>query len=267
LTPNDSRFFRNLYESKSEYVQRRDPGSFDAQQVLLEARLFKVPNLVAVLPPDFKYESVVEIGCATGELLAEFPPPWNSGNVKIRKTGFDISPSNIEAARSRFPDIEFRTDDFRQSHVTADIAILSDVLEHVPDDVSFLGAAGHIARITLVNLPLEDNWLNYNRNYGPQDISGHLRRYSLVEALQLLAASGLEVQGWRRVWIHETECESQRRALRHRMQGAEYSGQLASRCLKAAVYSAARIARPLGRRLFASNFFASATLSARDLGR
>jgi SAM-dependent methyltransferase len=267
LTINDSSFFRNFYESKSEYVQRRDPGSFDAQQVLLEARLFKAPNLVAVLPPEFRYESVVEIGCATGELLAEFPPSRNSGNVSIRKTGFDISPSNIEAARSRFPDIEFRTEDFRLSEITADIAILSDVLEHVPDDVSFLRAASRIARIMLVNLPLEDNWLNYNRNYGPNDISGHLRRYSLPAALQLLGASGLEVKVWRQVWIHESECETQRRSLRRRMQGAEYSGRLASRCLKAAVYSVARIARPLGRRLFASNLFASATSRASDLAK
>lgn len=47
------------------------------------------------------------------------------------------------------------------------MVIVSDVIEHVPDDAGFLRSAAGLGQIVLVNLPLEDNWLNDRRNYGP----------------------------------------------------------------------------------------------------
>ena len=87
---------------------------------------------------------MMEIGCATGELLAAFPG-------KVTKRGFDISPLNVAAARARYPDIDFVAGDFAQSDARADVVILSDILEHVPDDVGFLRAASAHAPVALIN--------------------------------------------------------------------------------------------------------------------
>jgi SAM-dependent methyltransferase len=252
---HDEEFFRTLYEDKDEYVSRRDPNSPDARRILLETMEFKIPNLRSVIPADFHYDSIIEIGCATGELIGEFPrDPTRELRSRI---GFDISPSNVAAARKRYPDVEFRDDDFRQWPVRADLVILSDVLEHVPEDVTFLSAAARLGRLTLVNLPLESNWLNLTRNYGPADVSGHLRRYSLRDGMQLFARAGLMPLIWRREWIHMTPCEAKRRALRLEVEGAEYGGGPFARSAKAALMLGARFIEPFGKRLLASNLFAS----------
>ena len=251
---NEDAFYSDLYDGKAEYVARRAGESLEARLIQVEVEHFKVPNLVAVLPQGFKYSCVVEVGCATGELLAAFPAP-----ADCRRVGFDISQENVKCARERHPGADFRFGDFRNFEGRADIVILSDVLEHVPDDQAMLEHAGRLGRLVLINLPLEDNWLNAARNYGPSDVSGHLRRYSLDQGFSLIRAAGLTLLDWRRLWVHETECDLRRRRLRKEILGSEFSGGPLASGARRLVWSGARTIRPLGRRLFASNLFASAT--------
>jgi hypothetical protein len=136
--------------------------------------------------------------------------------------------------------------------------VMSDVLEHVPDDAGFLRDAARLGELLLVNLPLEDNWLNRNRRYGPDDVSGHLRKYSLADGLALVERAGLEVVSHAQVWVHETTTEAARRALRRERLGAAFAGAWPARALRQAVFGAATTVRPLGRRLFASNLFVAA---------
>jgi len=247
--------FRSLYEENEEYVRRRDPASFEARRTEIEVRKFKAPNLAALIPGDFHATSVVEVGCGTGELLAELVQHRIPGT---RGIGFDLSPSNIAAARARYPSLEFRHDDFEHSGLRADIVVLSDVLEHVPDDVAFLRAASALGSLTLINLPLEDNWLNSRREYGPQDASGHLRRYTLSQGLELITHAGLSTIAWRRIWVHETDCERERALLRQQLSGSAYGGGAAKSALKRAILAFSRRFTPFGRRLFSSNLFACA---------
>jgi SAM-dependent methyltransferase len=250
----DDEFFRQLYEGKPEYIARREQGSLESRLICVEVDSFKIPNLLAVLPRGFAYSTVVEIGCATGELLAGFPAPLGA-----RKVGFDISRANVECASERHLGVEFRSDDFRSFVGRADIVILSDVLEHVPDDAGMLRDAARIGSVVLLNLPLEDNWLNRRRNYGPDDVSGHLRRYTLRQGLALVEKANLDILHWHRRWIHETDCDLQRRRYRRAVSGAEFSGGALTNAAKHAIVSVARAVQPFGRRLFASNLFASIT--------
>ncbi|MES3013362.1 MAG: class I SAM-dependent methyltransferase [Pseudomonadota bacterium] len=246
--------FSALYDAHPEYVARRQGGSFEQAQIDIEVRLFKLPNLMALLPPGTLPGSILEIGCATGELIAALPV--RAGG---RKVGMDISAENIAAARARFAEVEFRCGDFRGAPVEHfDAIVMSDVLEHVPDDAGFLRDAAQLGELVLVNLPLEDNWLNRNRRYGPDDVSGHLRKYSLAEGLALVARAGLEVVSYRQVWVHETATEAARRALRRERLGAAFAGAWPARTLRQAVFVTATALRPLGRRLFASNLFVAA---------
>ena len=139
-----------------------------------------------------------------------------------------------------------------------DLVTHCDVLEHVPDDIGFLRDAAALAETVLINLPLEDNWLNAGRSYGPTDVSGHLRKYGLTDGFRLVAQAGLEIAAHAQVWIHETPAEAERRTLRVRHLGADFSGGWAGRTARRTVFALARRLPSLGRRLFASNLFIAA---------
>ncbi len=243
--------FSALYDEHPDYVARRTAGSIEQAQVDLEVRLFKLPGLLGVLPAGRPLRRVLEIGCATGELIAAVPA--------AQRVGLDISAANIAAARARFPQVEFHCGDFRDAGLAGfDAVIMSDVLEHVPDDAAFLRDAARLGELVLVNLPLEDNWLNDRRAYGPGDVSGHLRRYSLAQGLALFDRAGLELLAQAQVWIHETPAEAARRALRRERLGAAHAGGRAARLAKRLVFVTAATVPAFGRRLFASNLFAAA---------
>lgn len=240
-----------LYDAHPEYDARRRADSFERAQVDLEVRSFKLPQLLALLE-GWRPQRLVEIGCATGELIAAFPVA--PGGQRI---GVDISERNVAAARERYPDVDFLAGDFRSLGLPpADALILSDVLEHVPDDAGFLADAARIGQRVLVNLPLECNWLNRGRAYGPDDVSGHLRAYTLEQGLDMIRRAGLRASRWQRVWVHETPAEAQRRELRRRQHGQAYAGGPLGRAARRAAFTLAGAVRPLGRRLFASNLFA-----------
>jgi SAM-dependent methyltransferase len=249
--------FSALYDEHPEYVARRQGGSFEQAQIDIEVQLLKLPNLLALLPDPQCLSRVLEIGCATGELIAACPV--RAGGYKL---GIDISAANVAVARARFPQVKFQEGDFRSLAAEPfDAVIVSDVLEHVPDDISFLRDAAALGRMVLVNLPLEDNWLNARRRYGLDDVSGHLRKYSLADGLALAHRAGLAVLAHRQVWVHETSAEAARRALRRERLGAAFAGAWPARVLRQAVFAAATAVRPVGRRMFASNLFFAACMT------
>lgn len=246
--------FAQLYDLHPEYDARRREDSPEKAQIQLEVEHFKLPYLLRQLN-GVKPRSVLEIGCATGELIGAFPT-FKGGT----RMGVDISPRNVEVARERFPLVQFKSGDFRQLDLPKfDVVILSDILEHVSDDANFLLEASQLSTQVLVNLPLECNWLNRNRAYGPTDISGHLRSYDLNEGLDIFRRAGLEVRNWQQVWVHETETEKLRRDLRIRQRGRAFAGGPFGSRIRQSVSAMAILFPVFGRRLFASNLFVLAS--------
>lgn len=250
--PKTSVDFARLYDAHPEYTARRKEGSFEQERTELEVSEFKLPLLVDLIEGLPRPSNVLEIGCGTGELIATFPAAKGG-----RRVGVDISRANVDAARARFCETEFYAGDFREllkgQHF--DCVIMSDVLEHVPDDAEFLRDAAQMADYVLVNLPLEDNWLNRNRDYGPEDASGHLRKYSLNDGLSLFRRAGLSVVTYRELWVHEHVMDRKRRQLQATHFGHAYTGGWLLRGVKRMVFGLSRTIRPLGRWLFASNLF------------
>jgi ubiquinone/menaquinone biosynthesis C-methylase UbiE len=73
-------------------------------------------------------QSVLELGCATGDLLAALSPS--------RGVGIDISPKMIERAREKYPALEFREgdiEDLEDLGETFDFIVMSDVIGHLQD--------------------------------------------------------------------------------------------------------------------------------------
>ena len=245
--------FEKLYDEKAEYVARRDENSWCARRVALEVNHYKIPYLEQVMPAGANFESIAEIGCGTGEIIADIFP-----DRPLRRVGFDISPENIRAARDRFTSVTFRSNDITECEESFDVVILSDVLEHVPDDVNFLASAAELADIVLVNLPLEKCWIYRNRQYGPDDSSGHLRNYSLADGFDLLDRAGLRLMDWEQTWPLEEEQEKARQRLNVEEFGHRFSGSPILRVLKAGAFVFCTRCKPIGRRAFPSNLFASA---------
>ena len=91
-------------------------------------------SLAEIVPPGSR---VVEVGCATGDILASLEPQEG--------VGLDISPAMIELAARKHPGLAFRVHDLMQGPLEErfDYVVAADVAEHVPDlDTMMASLAG-----------------------------------------------------------------------------------------------------------------------------
>jgi 2-polyprenyl-3-methyl-5-hydroxy-6-metoxy-1,4-benzoquinol methylase len=81
-------------------------------------------SLREVVPPG---SSVLEVGCATGDILASLDPKEG--------VGLDISPAMIALAARKHPHLRFQVHDLMQGPLDErfDYIVAADVAEHVPD--------------------------------------------------------------------------------------------------------------------------------------
>jgi SAM-dependent methyltransferase len=81
-------------------------------------------SLREIVPPRSR---VLEVGCATGDILASLDPDEG--------LGLDISPAMIELAARKHPGLRFRVHDLMQGPLEErfDYTVAADVAEHVPE--------------------------------------------------------------------------------------------------------------------------------------
>jgi SAM-dependent methyltransferase len=122
--------------------------------------------------------SIAEIGCGSGDVLVELS---RRGLSRVLD-GFELSHRAAEIARSR--NVARRVEAFDGANVPAgtseyDLAILSHVLEHVPEPLPLLREAARIAPNVIVEVPLEDNRSAHRpaKRRLARD-AGHLHAYS-----------------------------------------------------------------------------------------
>jgi SAM-dependent methyltransferase len=137
--------------------------------------------------------TLVEIGCGDGALLAAL-----RGLAPVFD-GFELSAPAAELARRALPDAR-RIEPFDGSEVPADedaydLALLSHVLEHVPDPLPLLAEAARVAHEVIVEVPLEDN-RSARRPAKREEAAriGHLHAFSRADVRELLEQAGLERQ-------------------------------------------------------------------------
>jgi SAM-dependent methyltransferase len=140
-----------------------------------------------------KPRSLVEIGCGDGALLAAL-----RGLAPVFD-GFELSPPAVELARQALPDAR-RIEPFDGAEVPADdaeydLAILSHVLEHVPDPLPLLAEAGRVAHEVLVEVPLEDNRsARRPAKRSEAERIGHLHMFERSDVRELIQAAGLVLE-------------------------------------------------------------------------
>jgi SAM-dependent methyltransferase len=99
--------------------------------------------------------SLVEIGCGDGALLAAV------AGLAPEMDGFELSAPAAEIARRNVPGARrietFDGLDVPAEDSTYDLALLSHVIEHVPNYVPLVAEAARVANEVLIEVPLEDN--------------------------------------------------------------------------------------------------------------
>jgi SAM-dependent methyltransferase len=139
--------------------------------------------------------SVVEIGCGDGSLLAALSARGLAGSYE----GVELSgPAARIAAARAIPGVR-RVEAYDGAHVPAadaayDLAVVSHVLEHVPDPPSLLAEAARVASWVVVEVPLEDN----RSARRPKKVAearsiGHIQSYSRAAMHALFSVAGLSV--------------------------------------------------------------------------
>jgi SAM-dependent methyltransferase len=140
-------------------------------------------------------ERVVEVGCGDGALLAEL----SARGIGRRFDGFELSNRAIEIARDRGIPGAGRLEAYDGRHVPAeasayDLAVLSHVLEHVPEPLPVLAEAARLAPWVLVEVPLEDN-RSASRSHIRAEAAriGHIQFFGRRDIASLCADAGLRI--------------------------------------------------------------------------
>jgi SAM-dependent methyltransferase len=151
------------------------------------AHAFTLCNRVGLFPT-----TLVEIGCGDGALLSEL-----SGLAAV-VDGFELSPTAIELARGRGIPGARRLEAYDGARVPAgdgtyDLAVLSHVLEHVPEPAPLLAEAARVAGHVLVEVPLEANRSAARpAKRAEAERIGHLHAFDRSQVHALLAQTGLK---------------------------------------------------------------------------
>lgn len=141
---------------------------------------------------------VLELGCGTGVMLrclAESPSLAQSSFQ-----GFDISPQAVDLARSSPADDRVQIqlgDPLLDASLSrdADLLLVMDVVEHVPDYLGFLAACRQLAPAMVIHIPLDLHVSSLLRNaFVPTRYTiGHLHYFTYESAIATLQDSGFEV--------------------------------------------------------------------------
>lgn len=136
---------------------------------------------------------LLDIGSGQGDLLSELTARWPGASL----AGMELSEEGIRIATTKVPEARFWSVDL--THETAlpdeledwaDVAVCSEVLEHVDDPVSFLRTAirglapGGLIVVTVPGGPRSE----FDR------FIGHRKHYKPAELRSVLSEAGLEIE-------------------------------------------------------------------------
>lgn len=145
---------------------------------------------------DLFVKSVHDVGCGAGMVLTELQRSMDPG---AQFTGFDISPQAIAMAAANQNErlLFYHCDYLESSFPPADLLLVLDVFEHIPDYLGFLDALRRRAACVIFHIPLDfcakaavrySNWMLYMRKK-----YGHLHYFTKETALATLSDAGYQV--------------------------------------------------------------------------
>lgn len=149
-----TRFYTtNDYISKNPSLHEEDSG-------------WKVTKLVPLVDSFLARQQenevvLLDVGGGAGAILSEIANRIRQHpNTGVRKYALDLSPGALEIQRARNPDIvkavceDIRETSFADKEI--DLALMIDVLEHVPDPFRALVELKRIAKFVIFKVPIEN---------------------------------------------------------------------------------------------------------------
>ena len=153
-----------------------------------------IASLLKHLP--FTVQTICELGCGSGEILVQlshlFPDVKNF-------TGYDISADALAIAKKKETEnihFELRDITTEGSDSVFDLAMVIDVLEHVPDYFSLLSSVAALSRYTLFHIPLDMCvWSLFREGMliEAKDRVGHIHNFTEDFILTILKDKGFEI--------------------------------------------------------------------------
>lgn len=161
---------------------------------------YKVPLILAAIEQaGVKLDDstrVLEVGCGNGAFLWPFSDVLAESGIRPRLEGIDIAANAIteaqQSAGENPPVFACTTLESHESNY--DVALLIDVVEHVPCPVDFLTSVRRVAPLMFLHLPIEHSFLHLvtRRPTASYHAYRHIHFFSLETARLLV-----EDAGWR----------------------------------------------------------------------
>jgi SAM-dependent methyltransferase len=118
---------------------------------------------------------LLDVGGGAGAILAEIADMIRQHpNISVKKYALDLSPGALELQRARNPDIvKAMREDIRKTSLVdkeVDLALMIDVLEHVPEPNRALEELKRIAKFVIFKVPIEKTIWTWMADFvrGPQ---------------------------------------------------------------------------------------------------
>lgn len=185
--PPKSAELRDVYEAQYDAGDGEKAGEWRA--LCAEGKADHVERVARRLAP----RAIADVGCGDGVLLSKLA----ERGLGERREGYEISERAVKLATGR-RGVD-RVSRFDGTILPAgdgeyDLAVLSHVLEHVPDPAPLLRETARIARAVVVEVPLEDNRsASRPKAQRGREAVGHLHRFSRPDVHALAASAGLAV--------------------------------------------------------------------------
>src|SRR5262249_33189095 len=149
---------------------------------------FKVTALKKLLdasrgvPGLFPLSHIADVGCGSGATTFFLKGIYSDAML----TGYYVHPDLPTYTENK--DVKFVQTDFCTLETPVfDLAVLFDVVEHVPAPAEFLRQVAARARFVVLHIPLDDSLFSWLRNLPRQNLShpGHLIALNPASALNL----------------------------------------------------------------------------------
>ncbi len=143
-------------------------------------------RLILELLHPLKFDTVLDVGCGQGALLADVATLFPNANLY----GSDFSMAALQMAQRRLPNAAFTIMDLTQNsfHSSFDVVLCTDVLEHIEDDVTAIRNLAQLTRRYLLIATVQGRM----RAHEPE-AWGHVRNYRYGELVQKLESADLKV--------------------------------------------------------------------------
>lgn len=152
---------------------------------------------------EFSEKKILDIGCGVGTLALFF------SKLGANVVGLDISERAIKIAKNakkenKIKNLKFIVSELTKGKKNFDLLVCTEVIEHIPDDSSFLSLISSNLKkdgVLFLTTPSKENLLFKTGFYKQFDKEvGHLRRYKAKELVELVESKGFEVFA-----VNETE--------------------------------------------------------------